>query len=91
MAPLQAAPLPEQPGECPGPGEPQAAVRADRAAPLGLLDREPGAALGAARAQYFAAACGLHPAAETMGALAANHRWLVGAFHDLPSYEKALH
>src|SRR5450631_1233634 len=49
------------------------------------LDREPRAALGATRAQYFAAAGGLHPAAKAMGALAANHGWLVGAFHDLPS------
>jgi hypothetical protein len=45
------------------------------------LDSQAGAALGAARVDHGAAGLGFHAGAETVGALAANGRRLVSAFH----------
>jgi len=55
------------------------------------LNREPGAALGAARAQDLAAADTLHAGAKTVGPLAPDDRRLVGALHVLLPFEKALY
>ena len=54
------------------------------------LDSEPGATLGATRAQHPAPAGGLHSAAKTVGALAADDRRLVSAFHDRALFGKSL-
>ena len=54
------------------------------------LDREPGAALGAPRAQDLAAADAFHPGAKAVRPLAPDDRRLVGALHDLFPFEKSL-
>src|SRR5262249_50845315 len=53
-------------------------------------NRQPGAALAAARAKDLAPAHGAHPGAETVGALATDDRGLVGTFHDCALREKSL-
>ena len=55
------------------------------------LDREPRAALGAARAQNLASADAFHAGAKAVGPLAPDDRRLVGALHGLLPLEKALH
>jgi hypothetical protein len=62
------------------PGEPSMGTRAS--AQAGRSDAQALAALGATRTDDCAATAGLHPHQEAMGALAANHRRLIRAFHD---------
>ena len=71
-----------------GAAQPMAAGQAGQAP--SPLDGEPGATFGAARAQDFAAADGLHAGAEPMGPFAFDDRGLVGAFHDDALLEKSL-
>lgn len=56
----------------------------------GRLDGEPSPTLGATCAQHPAPAGGLHSAAKSVGALAANDRRLVSAFHDGALFGKSL-
>jgi hypothetical protein len=95
MPRAESAPVAEQFGESKGAGEPVAMVRADRddcglsARPA--LDCQARATLAATGLQHPATAGSLHSAAKAVGALAANHRRLVGAFHGVPLSEKALY
>jgi hypothetical protein len=64
-------------------------TRSMRPPPVSASDGQTGAALGATSADHGAAAAGAHAHEEAVGALTANDRRLVGAFHGgIPRKEK---
>jgi hypothetical protein len=87
---FEAAALAKDPGERGSPAQSVPLIRAYRGFAGRLLDGEPRAALGAARAQDLAAADALHAGAKTVRPLAPDDRRLISALHDLLPFEKSL-